>query len=369
MKIPFVDLKAQYSSIKEEIDNSISNVIEDTAFIRGEYVERFEKDFAEKYGVKHVVSCGNGTDAIYISLKSLGIGIGDEVITTSSSWISTSETISQTGARVVFADIEPDYYSIDPKIIEKKITKNTKAIIPVHLYGHPANMTEIIKIADDYGLYIIEDCAQAHFATWQNKNVGTFGIAGTFSFYPGKNLGAYGDAGCIITNDDSFANKIRMYANHGAIKKHSHKIEGINSRMDGMQASILSSKLKHIDKWTKLRSKNAKLYNDLLSSTSQIVRPLTYSSATHVHHLYVIRTKWRDDLAKYLNINNISTGIHYPNPLPFLDAYRYLSHKPKDFPVSFSMKNEILSLPMYPELQNEEIEFVVDNINNFFKNK
>ena len=228
-------------------------------------MEKFEKDFSKAYGVKHVVSCANGTDAIYISLKALGIGIGDEVITTASSWISTSETISQTGAKVVFVDVEPNHYVINPDKIEEAITKNTKAIIPVHLYGHPANMTKILKIAKKYNIQVIEDCAQAHFSTWNKKNVGTYGLAGTFSFYPGKNLGAYGDARCIISDDHDFAKKAKMYANHGALKKHFHDIEGINSRMDGIQASILSVKLRYINKWTALRQENAKLYDNLLS--------------------------------------------------------------------------------------------------------
>ena len=229
MDIQLVDLKKQYFLIKSEIDEIINDVITNTAFIKGEHVENFEEQYSKSYGVKHVISCGNGTDAIYIALKVLDLTHGDEVITTASSWISTSETITQAGAKVVFVDIEPDYYTIDPNKIEEKITEKTKAIIPVHLYGNPANMTKIMDIATRYGIIVIEDCAQAHYAKWKNKNVGTFGVAGTFSFYPGKNLGAYGDAGCIITNDDEFAYKARLYSNHGQIKKHDHIIEGINS--------------------------------------------------------------------------------------------------------------------------------------------
>ncbi|SVD78190.1 uncharacterized protein METZ01_LOCUS431044, partial [marine metagenome] len=245
MRIPFVDLKAQYHSIKEEIDTAIQNVINETAFIKGKYVQNFEEEYAEIYGVKHCISCANGTDAIYITLKALGIGPGDEVITTALSWISTSETITQAGARVVFVDIDPDYYTIDTAKIENKITEKTKAIIPVHLYGHPGNMTDIMAIAEKYNLKVIEDCAQAHFAQWKGKYVGTFGIAGTFSFFPGKNLGAFGDAGCIVTNDDELAQKVRMFAHHGALKKHHHEFEGINSRLDGLQAAVLSVKLKY----------------------------------------------------------------------------------------------------------------------------
>mgnify|MGYP003682176405 CR=1 FL=1 len=367
MKIPFVNLKAQYAEIKTEIDDAIHNVIEDTAFIRGKFVEKFEEDYSKAYGVKNVISCGNGTDAIYISLKALGIGKGDEVITTASSWISTSETISQTGAKVVFVDIDPNHYVIDIDKIENSITKNTKAIIPVHLYGHPVNMTKILEIAKKYNLQVIEDCAQAHFATWNGRNVGTFGVAGTFSFYPGKNLGAYGDAGCIISDDDDFASKARMYANHGALKKHFHDIEGINSRMDGIQASILSVKLKYIEEWTSLRQKNAKLYDDLFSNNPHIIRPITHENASHVYHLYVIRTSDRESLINFLKNKNISTAIHYPTPLPFLRAYDYLKYNENDFEVAFNQQKEILSIPMFPELSSQEIKYVVDSINQFLR--
>ncbi len=254
MNIPFVDLKTQYQSIKTEIDAAIQNVIDESAFIKGKYVQAFEEEYAEAYGVKHVISCANGTDAIYITLKALGIGPGDDVITTALSWISSSETITLAGARVVFVDIDPDYYTIDVSKIEEKITSKTKAIIPVHLYGQPANIDAIIAIAEKHNLYVIEDCAQAHFAQWMGQNVGAIGIAGTFSFFPGKNLGAYGDAGCIISNNEDLAIKARMYASHGALKKHFHELEGINSRMDGMQAAILSVKMKHIKKWNDQKS-------------------------------------------------------------------------------------------------------------------
>jgi len=362
MEIPFVDLKAQYSSIKDKIDKAIQNVINDTAFIKGKYVQKFEDEYAEAYGVKHVISCGNGTDAIYITLKALGIGVGDEVITVSNTWISTSETITQSGAKVVFVDIEPDYYTIDTDKIEEKITKNTKAIIPVHLYGHPANMTKIMTIAKKYKLKVIEDCAQAHFAEWGGKKVGTMGIAGTFSFFPGKNLGAYGDAGCIVTNDDKLAEKVRMFANHGALKKHSHEFEGINSRLDGLQAAILSVKLKYIHEWTELRIRHAKKYSELLFGIDKIVTPLTRQDAKHVFHLYVIRAQQRSEVQTYLKNKGISTGIHYPTPLPFLKAYKYLAHKPADFPVAYRYMDRILSIPMFPELSEANINFISETI-------
>ncbi len=362
MKIPFVDLKAQYKSIKVEIDEAIQSVIKETAFIKGKYVAQFEKQYAEKYGVKHCIGVANGTDAIYISLKALGIGRGDEVITVANSWISTSETISQTGAKPVFIDIDPDYYTIEPGLIEEKITKNTKAIVPVHLFGHPAEIKVIKNICQKYNLHLIEDCAQAHFAQYNDQLVGTFGIAGTFSFFPGKNLGAYGDAGAIISNDDDFAYKARMYANHGALVKHQHQIEGINSRLDGMQAAILSVKLKYISDWNDSRLKNALLYNAMLDGIEDIAIPKINENVKHVFHLYVIRSDKRDVLQKQLSKKGIDNAIHYPTPLPLLPAYKYLGHKPSDFPVSSDYQSKILSLPMYPELTEQQIQYITNCI-------
>ena len=365
MNIPFVDLKKQYESIKTEIDAAIQNVINDTAFIKGKYVQKFEKEYGETYGMKNVISCGNGTDAIYISLKAMGIGPGDEVITTAHSWISTSETITQTGAKVVFVDIDPDYYTIDINKIEEKITHNTKVIVPVHLYGQPANMSEIMRIANKYNLKILEDCAQAHFAEWNNEYVGTIGNAGTFSFFPGKNLGAYGDAGCIITNDDELAEKARMFANHGALIKHEHHIEGINSRLDGLQAAILSVKLKYIELWTRLRIDRAEHYNALFSKLENIKTPKIHLGSKHVFHLYVIQVEKREELQKYLKESGIASAVHYPVPLPFMKAYDYLEHSYNDFPQIYEAHLKILSLPMFPELTNDEIEFIVNKILSF----
>ena len=367
MDIPFVDLKAQYQSIKTDIDHAIQNVINETAFIRGKYVKTFEEQYAEAYGVKHCISCANGTDAIYITLKALGIGQGDEVITVANSWISTSETITQAGARPVFIDIHPDYYTIDVSKIEEKITSKTKAIIPVHLFGQPAEMDDIIDICKRHNFYLVEDCAQAHFAEWKRRKVGTFGIAGTFSFFPSKNLGAYGDAGAIITNDDEFAQKARMFANHGSLRKHEHELEGINSRMDGLQAAILSVKLRYIHEWNQKRLQNALLYNELLADFEDIIIPKIRLDTSHVFHLYVIRHKERDELQEYLKEHGISTGIHYPVALPFLKAYDYLRHKPDDFPVAYKYQNEILSLPMYPELSAESIRFTCSKIGEYFQ--
>jgi dTDP-4-amino-4,6-dideoxygalactose transaminase len=367
MQVRFVDLQAQYQSIKSDIDLAIARVINDSAFIGGKYVKEFEEAFAEIYGVKHVISCANGTDSIFIILKMLGVGIGDEVITVANSWISSAETISLTGAKPVFVDIESKYHSIDERSIEKKITKNTKGIIAVHLQGQMCAIDEIKRICDRNSLFLIEDCAQAHFSEFAGIKAGLFGIAGSFSFFPGKNLGAYGDAGCIITNNDALAKKCRMFANHGALKKHQHEIEGINSRLDGLQASILLAKLPYIQEWTEMRTQHAKLYNQYLSSISDICLPQQRPCTLHSYHLYVIRAQRRDQLAQYLRDREIEVGIHYPIALPNLPAYSYLGYSPMDFPVATHFQSEILSLPMYPELSEQMIQYIAETIIQFYK--
>ena len=369
MNIPFVDLKTQYISIKDEIDTAIQDVINETAFIKGKYVQQFEENYAEIYGVKHCISCANGTDAIYITLKALGIGLPDEVITVANSWISTSETITQAGAKPVFVDIHPDYYTIDVSKIEEKITPKTKAIIPVHLFGQSAEMDAIMNICKRNNLFLVEDCAQAHFAEFKGQKVGTFGIAGTFSFYPGKNLGAYGDAGAIISNDDEFARKARMFANHGSLKKHEHEFEGINSRMDGLQSAILSVKLKYIHQWSEKRLDIAIQYNSYFENMEEVVTPKIHLDGKHVFHMYVIRVNNRTDLQKFLKENGIETGIHYPIPLPFLDAYKYLNHEPDEYPIAYDYKDEILSLPIFPELDESQLKYVFEKVKTFIVQK
>lgn len=364
MNVPFVDLKTQYRSIKQEIDTAIQSVIAETAFVGGKPVESFEKAFAEKFGRKHCISCANGTDAIYITLKALGIGPGDEVITVANSFIATSETISQAGAKPVFVDID-EYFHIDPAQIESKITRRTKAIIPVHLFGQPADIRAIQAICVKHGLPLVEDCAQSHFATSGGKITGTFGLAGTFSFYPGKNLGAYGDGGAIITDDEGFARTARLFASHGSLQKYVHEIEGINSRLDGIQAAVLQVKLRHIDDWNKARHRHALKYNALLGGLADVVCPKLRPDAYHIFHLYVIRVARRDELAVFLKAKGIFTGIHYPTALPFMPAYRYLGHTPDEFPLAHRCQDEILSLPMYPELEDEQIGYVVEAVREF----
>jgi dTDP-4-amino-4,6-dideoxygalactose transaminase len=369
MNIPFVDLYAQYLTIQTEMDAVIKDVITETAFIKGKYVDEFEKSYQQSYGVKNCIGVGNGTDAIYIALKMMGIGAGDEVITSASSWISTSESITQAGARPVFVDIDPDFYTLNADLIEEKITKNTKGIIPVHLYGMPADMPKIMEIAKKHNLFVLEDCAQAHYAEIQGKRVGTFGRVSTFSFFPGKNLGAYGDAGAILTDDQELAIKMRMYANHGALKKHFHDFEGVNSRLDGLQAGILNVKLPHIHTWTAKRNEIAQKYTALLKNVSEVVPPKMRPGSKHVFHVYNIRCQKRDELRDFLESCGISVMVHYPTPLPFMPAYKYLNHVRTDFPVVADYQDKILSLPIYPEMEDEAIEYVVVKIKEFYSKK
>jgi dTDP-4-amino-4,6-dideoxygalactose transaminase len=365
MKIPFVDLHAQYLTIKEEIDQAIAEVIAQSAYIRGPHVDAFEQAWAATLGVKRCVSCANGTDAIYIALRALGIRAGDEVITSAHSWISTSETITQAGGRVVFCDTEEETFTIDPVDIERKITSATVGIIPVHLYGQPADMDPIMAIARKHHLWVIEDCAQAHLARYDGQLVGTFGNVATFSFYPGKNLGAYGDAGCVVTNDDRLAEWMTTFARHGG--KGDHIMEGINSRMDGIQAAILNAKLPHLPAWTEARRRVAAHYDARLNGVGDVITPKVGSDRNHVYHLYVIRTENRDFLREHLSQAGISTVLNYPKALPFYPAYAYLCHVPQDFPVAYTNQSRILSLPIYPEIADEAIEEVACQINNFFR--
>jgi len=357
MKIPFADLHIQYVKLKNEIDAAINNVIQDLAFVGGynnKYVRSFEENFAKFLDIKYCVGCANGTDAIEIALKALGVGTGDEVIVPAISWISTSEAVSAVGAKPVFVDISKSDCTIDIRKIEEKINKKTKAIIPVHLYGFSADMDAIMQLAKKYSLLVIEDSAQAHGTEYKGKKVGTIGHIGTFSFYPGKNLGAYGDAGCLVTNDDKIMNKARMIANHGQIVKHQHEIEGRNSRLDGLQAAILDVKLRYLDEWNQLRRKNAEIYDSLFRNTKiEIFKAQT--GTVPVYHLYVVKVKEREGIEKILKENNIEFGIHYPTPLPFLKAYSYLNHSTADFPVADEVSKKIISLPMFPELSKEDI--------------
>lgn len=364
-KIPFADLYSQYLSIKPEIDEAISTVIRDSAFIRGPFVERFETEFAQALGVSHCVSCANGTDALYIAMHALGVRPGDEVITTAHSWIATSETITQAGGRVVFCDTERDSFNIDASEIEAKITPRTVGIIPVHLYGQAADMDAIMAIASKHGLWVIEDCAQAHLARYKGRMVGTFGQAATFSFYPGKNLGAMGDAGAVVTGDRDLAQRMATFARHGGLTKGEHRIEGINSRLDGMQAAILSVKLRQLDAWTRARRGKAAAYNAMLAGIDGLETPVEGEGREHVYHLYVVRHDRRDELAAHLAADGIQTVVNYPVALPFLPAYQRFGHVPQEFPNAWANQGRILSLPIFPEMTDSQQAQVAEAIRHF----
>jgi dTDP-4-amino-4,6-dideoxygalactose transaminase len=365
MRVPFADLHLQYQTIKSEIDAAIAAVIGDSAFIRGPYVDAFEREFASAVDVEHCVSCANGTDALYLAMSALGVQSGDEVITTAHSWISTSAMITHAGATVVFVDTDDSTFTIDPAAIESAITPRTVGIIPVHLYGQPADMDAIMTIARRHKLWVIEDCAQAHLARYKGQQVGTFGAAATYSFYPGKNLGAMGDAGAVVTNDNALAEHMTMLARHGGLTKHQHRIEGINSRLDGVQAAVLSAKLPHLPRWTKARQDAAKIYDTGLNQIEDVVVPAVAADREPVYHLYTIQHPRRDALAAHLNANGVQTAINYPVALPFLAAYARLGRRPEEFPNAARQQGRILSLPMFAEITGEQQQKVVQLIREF----
>jgi dTDP-4-amino-4,6-dideoxygalactose transaminase len=311
------------------------------------------------------VSCANGTDALYLAIAALKVRPGDEVITTAHSWISTSAMITHAGATVVFVDTDDFTFTIDPAAIEAAITPRTVGIIPVHLYGQPADMDAIMGIARKHNLWVVEDCAQAHLARYKGRQVGSFGAASTYSFYPGKNLGAMGDAGAVVTNDDALAEHMSMLARHGGLVKHQHRLEGINSRLDGMQAAILSVKLPHLPAWTKARQDAAKVYDSGLNQIEGVEVPVVATGRTHVYHLYTIQHPRRDALAAHLTTNGVQTAINYPAALPFLPAYQRFKHRPKQFPNAYRQQGRILSLPMFAEITADQQRTVIDLIRAF----
>jgi dTDP-4-amino-4,6-dideoxygalactose transaminase len=365
MGVPFADLQLQYQTIKSEIDGAIAAVIRDNAFIRGPYVDAFEREFAEVAETKYCISCANGTDALYLAMAALKVKPGDEVITTAHSWISTSAMITHAGGTPVFCDTDRATFTIDPAAIEAAITPRTVGVIPVHLYGQPADMDAIMAIAERHKLWVIEDCAQAHLARYKGRQVGTFGHAATYSFYPGKNLGAMGDAGAIVTNDADLAAHMAMLARHGGLVKHQHQIEGINSRLDGLQAAILSAKLPHLAAWTRARQEAAEAYNAGLNQIEDVTVPEVAPGRSHVYHLYTIRHPRRDALAAHLNANGVQTAVNYPSALPLLPAYSRFNHRPEDFPNAVGDQARILSLPMFAEITADQQAQVIDLIKAF----
>jgi len=365
LRVPFADLYAQYQSIKAEIDTAIAAVIESSAFIRGPFVQTFEEQFAAAIGTSHCVSCANGTDSLYIAMRALGVQRGDEVIVPAHSWISTSETVTQAGAEVVFCDTDARTYTIDPAAISAKITARTVGIIPVHLYGQPADMDAVLAVAKAHRLWVLEDCAQAHLARYKGRIVGTLGDVASYSFYPGKNLGAMGDAGAIVTNDAALADRMAKFARHGGLKKGDHVMEGINSRLDGLQAAVLSVKLPHLERWTRRKQEIAAEYDQRLAGVKGLTTPAVAPGREHVYHLYVVRHESRDRLAAALAQAGVHTVVNYPTALPFLPAYSRYGHTPEQFPNAHHSQSRILSLPIFPEMTHAQILSVVNAIEDF----
>jgi dTDP-4-amino-4,6-dideoxygalactose transaminase len=352
--IPFVDLKAQYLSIKPEIDSAVFAVLESSQFILGKYVEEFEKDFAAYCHAAHAMGVSSGTSALHLALLAAGVGPGDEVITTPFTFVATAAAIDYCGARPVYVDIDPVSFTIDPWRIEEAVTPRTKAILPVHLYGQPADMDPILEIAKRHGLVVIEDAAQAHGAEYKGRRAGSIGDMGCFSFYPGKNLGAYGEGGAVTTNNEAYAKTIRMLRDWGQTRKYHHDLRGFNYRLEGMQGAILGVKLKYLDEWTNARRARAALYNQQLAQ-ADVATPVEMDYARHVYHVYAIRTASREALAQELNAAGVQTGIHYPIPVHLQKAYADPAFKRGDFPHAERAAAEVLSLPMFPELTENQV--------------
>lgn len=362
--VPFVDLRAQHDSIREELFDTITRIIDTSSFIMGPAIKEFEPKFAEFCGCKHAIGVSSGTSALHLALWALGIGPGDEVITIPHTFIATAEAISMRGAKVVFVDIDPESYTMDVSKLEAAITPQTKAVIPVHLYGHPTDMDPLLEIARKHNLKVVEDCAQSHGAEYKGKRVGTIGDIGCFSFFPGKNMGAMGDAGAVTTNDDALARKISLLRNHGREGKYEHEMVGYNDRIDTLQAAILNVKLPHLNDWNESRRAHAAEYCAALAGTG-LTLPSAKPGCTHVYHLFVIRHPKRDDLQKFLKEKGIATGVHYPLPLHLQPAYADLKYAEGDFPVTEKAAKEILSLPMFPEMTSEQVQDVVEVIKSY----
>ena len=362
MNIPFVDLKRQYRSISKEIDIAIHDVLQNGWYILGDNVAAFEEEFAQYCNAKYAIGVASGTDALTLSIGALEIGEGDEIITVPNTFIATIDAIYRNGAKPVFVDINPETYNIDVNKIEEKITDKTKAIMPVHLCGQPADMDIIVKIAKKYNLKIIEDGCQAHGAEYNGTKVGALGDVGCFSFYPGKNLGAYGDGGIVVTDNFEIAEKIRILRNYGQKIKYHHDLVGYNSRLDEIQAAVLRVKLKYLDEWNELRRLHSEEYAELLDGISGIALPLSEENVKHVYHLYVIQCENRDQIQEKLLSKGISTGIHYPVPIHLQKAYTELGYCKGDYPITEEYAQKILSLPMFPELTHDEIRYISNQI-------
>jgi dTDP-4-amino-4,6-dideoxygalactose transaminase len=362
VKVPFLDLKAQHDPLRDQIDCAIAEVIDSGAFAGGPFVTKFEDEFATFCGCDHAIGLGNGTEALWFALLALGVGPGDEIITVPTTFMATAEAISYCGATPVFVDIDECTYTMDPAEIRAAITKKTKAIIPVHLFGQPADMDPILEIAREHKLSVIEDAAQAHGAEYKKRKAGTVADAGCFSFYPSKNLGAFGEAGAVVTNSFQLQEKIRMLRDHGQVRKYYHTMVGWNGRMDGIQAAVLSVKLQHLQRGNDLRRAHALKYNEALAKIEDLVVPREAAYARHVYHVYAVRVKERDKVMQSLADKGIGCGVHYPVPIHLQEAYRSLGHKKGAFPIAERTAEEFISLPMFPELTQAQLELVVEAV-------
>lgn len=360
--IPFMNLTRQYGTIKSEVTEAISVVLENAEFIGGPHVQEFEISFAAYLGAKRVVTVSNGTDALFLAYRALGLGPGDDVVVPSTTFIATASAVVRTGANVIFADCDPDTWEVDPKSVRDVMTDNTKALVGVHLYGQPFDVSNMISIARDEGCRLVEDCAQAHGATFNGRKVGTFGDASAFSFYPGKNLGAYGDAGAVVTNDDIVADQVVSLRDHGSVVKYRHDELGYNMRMDGIQAAVLNVKLKHLDAWTARRREIADEYQRSINNPSVKLQK-SYNGSRSVYHLFVVEVEDRDRFLDYMKEGGVACGIHYPVACHKQPAFSQFNDD--DFPNAVSHASSCVSLPMFPELTAEEIDKVVDLVNGY----
>ncbi|HEX8284155.1 MAG TPA: DegT/DnrJ/EryC1/StrS family aminotransferase [Pyrinomonadaceae bacterium] len=361
MPVPFVDLQAQYRSIKAEVDAAIQRVLDTSAFVLGREVEAFERAFAEYVGARECVGVSNGTDALHLALLACGVGAGDEVVVPANTFFATPEAVSAAGATPVFVDCDPVTYNIDASKIEAAVTERTRAVIPVHLYGQPADLDAVEAVAKRHDLIVIEDAAQAHGARYKGKRVGALARAGCFSFYPGKNLGAYGEGGAVVTNDAEVARRLRLLRDHGSAVKYRHEIVGYNSRLEGIQAAVLSVKLKYLDEWNALRRQHAARYREMLGpleDAGALTLPREAPYAEHVYHLFVVQTSARDSMQKFLSSASVQTSVHYPVPAHLQPAYAALGHREGDFPEAERQARRVLSLPMFAELTERQMRYV-----------
>ncbi len=364
-RVAFVDLAAQYAAISEEIDQAMARVLQKCDFILGQDVQLFEEEFAAYCETDYAVGVDSGTSALELALRACGVGPGDEVITAANTFIATALGITHAGATLVPVDIDPQTYNIDVAAVERAVTPRTKAILPVHLYGQPADMDPLIALARKHDLVVIEDAAQAHGARYKSKRVGSFGHAAAFSFYPGKNLGAYGDGGAVVTSDPQIADNLRMLRNYGQRRKYHHELLGFNRRLDTLQAAVLRVKLRYLDAWNAARRAHAEQYSRLLADTSGVMPPIVPDYAEPVWHLYVVRVDDRDGLMAHLSSHNIAAGIHYPVPIHLQQAYHQLGYSRGSFPICEEYAEHIVSLPMFAELDQDSVEHVVESVRSF----